>query len=218
MRPLVISATVRGEVSLKEPVHLDGLLAAAVVYRDDIPPAYTKEELVPIEIPVGREPNGRFHFASASLSAVEVTVKRKTIKRFPLEELKDMGVRKGKINLSAGRTKNYCIPRPSCHLVDDRMTWYAVGNAEAVRELLVWVTHIGKHRAVGYGAVESWEVREETEPPWDGFPVIDPHGMPLRNLPRDWPGVNHDARRRIGRLTFPYWLKTGTEELLCPEA
>lgn len=217
MTPLVITATIRGEVSLKEPVHFDALLAAAVAMRDELPPAYTAEEVLPIEIPVEREPGGRFHLCSASLSAVELTVKRTTIKRYPLEEIKDMGSYRGKVNLSAGRTKHYCIPRPSAHLIDDRMTWYAIGDAAAVREVLGWVTHVGKHRAVGYGAVERWDIRTETEPPWDGFPVIDPHGMPLRALPTDWPGVNLDARRRIGRLTYPYWLKVGTEEVLCPE-
>lgn len=216
MTPLIVTATIRGELSLREPVHFDALLAAAVAMRDDLPPAYTAAEVVPIEIPVEREPQGRFHLCSASLSAVEITVKRNTIKRYPLEEIKDMGSYRGKVNLAAGRTKHYCIPRPSAHLVDDRMTWYAIGEVSAIRDLLAWVTHVGKHRAVGYGAVESWEVREEIEVPWEGFPVLDPQGMPLRALPPDWPGIALDARRRMGRLTYPYWLMTEAEEVCVP--
>lgn len=216
MIPLRVTAYVTGEVTMPEGyIHLDALLAFAVVRRDEIPPAYTEEELVPVEIPVEREPDGRFHLASASVAEWENVRTHWTIKRSPIEHMMQRGARRtGKINLSAGVRKHYRIPSQTGHLVDDRLAWWCVGDPDKVRALLSLITRVGKHRGRGFGTVRRWEVEEcET---WDGFPVLL-DGAPLRHLPPDYPGLDLSAGMlRYGTLTYPFWAMSRQREVVAP--
>jgi CRISPR type IV-associated protein Csf3 len=92
------------------------------------------------------------------------------------------------------------------------MRWYCIGEPVATEGLLALVSHVGKKRSVGDGAVERWEVvRCE---PWVGFPVVR-DGYPLRALPIDWPGVT-DADRAMRVLTPPYWERWREVECVVP--
>lgn len=192
-------------------IHLDALLAAAVCLRDEIPPALTAEELVPIEIPVEREPGGRFHLCSASISAWEQMEVRYLQRRFPVDLAATMTDMK-RVNLAAGAQKNFRIPMEAGRVSGDRLTWFLVGDREGVSALLSLVSHLGKRRGVGLGKVARWEIEPcET---WPGFPVVL-EGKPLRHLPPDWPGLEAPDVRD-GNLSYPYWLRQTETLVACP--
>lgn len=215
MTPLRVEALLDGPLvsSSVWGLHLDGLLAAAVAKRDQVPAAFTREELLLIEVPVAREPGGRFHLASASLGRLEVIETKWCQRRFPLAEAMVFGDIGHKINLSAGAQKNFRYPMEIGYLEEDRLRWYCVGDAGEVRGLLRYVHHLGKKRNVGLGRVRTWRV-EECEA-WDGFPVLGPGGEALRHLPPDWPSLKVHVLR-YGTLTYPYWAKWAEELVAAP--
>lgn len=214
MQPLEVTVRLAGQVSLPGGMlALDSLLAAAVALRDAIPPAppggYRHID-VPLEWAHGR----RFHLASFAVADWEAHDVRHIHRRFPLDLAQDMGSPKlRRVNLSAGPTKSYRIPLEVGHVRGDGLTWWCVGDALQVLELLGLVTHVGKKRGVGLGEVFGWEVRPCT--PWgDGFPVVK-DGRALRPLPPDWPGLV-TPELAYANLTYPYWDKAREELCAMP--
>lgn len=192
MTPLQITARLSTAISLPGGhVHLDSLLMAAVAQRDGLPPL-PHPDPQPIEIPVARSACGRVYLASASVQAFEHFEVRWTNRRFPVEQAQMIGSPKiRRLAITAGAAKSYRLPLEQGHLVDDRMDWWCVGDADAIRDLLAWIGYLGKKRSVGLGRVRSWTV-EPCEPWGEGFPVAR-EGQPLRTLPADWPGLVEPA-------------------------
>jgi CRISPR type IV-associated protein Csf3 len=196
-------------------LHLDSLLASSVALRDGLPPAQDASEILPIEIPVEREPAGRFHLCSASVVAMEAHALKYVNRRFPVAEAQAIAVPSlRRINIASGAQKSYRIPMETSRSTGDRLSFYLVGDRDEIADLLSLVTHLGKRRGVGLGRLERWEVKEEGEP-WHGFPVLAPDGAALRHLPLDWTGLGAHLPR-YGRLSYPYWLKTGEIEIAAP--
>lgn len=217
MKPLRIEARMLSRTIVSDDgMHLDSLLMAATARRDGMPALLTQQDAInapPIEIPIALSPCGRFYLASSAMGDVVARENRYINRRFPLSESISMGDASVKrIQLSAGACKGFRVPSEASHV--STWTWYAVGDAERVRELLVLVTRLGKRRAVGEGLVREWVV-EEVEPIGDGFPVLTDDGAPLRNLPLDVPGLSGDFVTRIGRLRPPYWLRHDEYEVAC---
>jgi hypothetical protein len=197
-------------------LHLDSLMMAAVAKRDGLPPLLSQRQAIdaePLQIPIALSPCGRYYLATSALGHVEARENRYVNRRFPLHESIALGDESFKrVMLSSGSCKGFRVPVESSHV--DRWTWYAVGDLEAVRELVPLVTRLGKRRSVGEGLVRAWTV-EECEP-WAGaFPVLDVDGMPLRNVPLDTPGLSDRYVARIGRLRPPYWLRHDEHEVAC---
>lgn len=215
--PLVVTAKIAGAVSMPwAPIALDGLLAYAVAQREQLPPAVAGLPCEPIEIPVAREPGGRFHLASVSQQVVEARELRWINRRFPLEQGQTLGDKKlRRITLTTGPSKSYRIPLETQHLVEDTLAWWCIGDAEQIRGLLVEITHLGKKRSVGLGEVREWTVAPCV--PWKGFPVLV-DGYPSRPLPLDWPGLAADADVQMRCLTFPYFDRTRETECAAPRA
>lgn len=213
--PLHITATLAGPIGLPyQPIALDGLLGAALCLRDGIDPAATAAECAILPIPLAVEMNGRYYLASAAVGIVERRGLGYTHRRFPIEQaqLRGHGIRS--LSITAGPAKSYRIPREESHVIDDRLEWWAVGDDDAVRELLGWITHLGRKRAVGLGRVQRWTV-EPCEPWGDGFPTVR-DGVPLRTLPADHPLVDTDWPREWGVLAPPYWLAERGEPCVRP--
>ena len=215
MQPLHITAIIPGPIALAQGrLAFDALLAATIAVRDNIPPAMSVEELVPIEVPIQREPAGRFHLASFAIGQPVQHELRYVNRRFPIEQAQmfaESSVRVLRIN--AGPSKSYRIPLETMHLLHGRLDWWCVGDAVAIGVLLESITHLGKKRNVGLGKVGTWSVRP-CEPWGDGFPVVR-DSRALRTLPPDWPGlVEYDIRQ--ARLTYPYWLRDGLESCAVP--
>ncbi len=219
MAPLAITAhldPLGAPLSLPEGyIHLDGILAYAVVIRDEVPTASIEAELVPIEIPLEREPAGRFHLCSAAAPRWELHELHWTNRRFPWE-LAAVMTEMTRARIGAGAQKSYRIPVEAGRVQGDALTWFAVGDPEPVRDLLALVHGIGKRRGVGLGQVARWVV-EDVEP-WAGFPVLTREGHPLRHLPPDWPGLRAGTAQRLGNLTYPYWRRSAETVVVVPAA
>lgn len=220
MMRLQVEAYLRGAIAMPGgPIALDGLLAAAVAMRDGITPALTEADLVSIEIPVQREPAGRFHLASFSHSEVEEYEGKFLNRRFPITEAQSLGEQRLKrVGDTAGPCKSYHIPFEIQHLRDAKMTWWCIGEPEEIFNLLTrHISHLGKKRAAGLGAVREWRVQVcEPGKEWgDGFPCVL-RGRPTRPLPLDWPDVLPDSPQGLRVLTYPYWQQAREEMVWLP--
>lgn len=218
MRPLVVTARLSGGIALPNgPLALDALLMAARAARDGLPPLSVVglQNAVDLEIPIARSECGRLHLASFAQYAVDETEASWISRKFPIPEAQMLGeARFKRVNISAGAQKSYRLPLELIHVVDDTLTWWCVGDAEGLRELLLGVTHLGKRRAAGKGRVVQWAV--EPCEPWPGFPVLR-DGRPTRTLPLDWPGLE-DYDRAFRVLTPPYWDHAREQECAIPIA
>lgn len=216
MTPLHVTATLDGPIVLQGgPLALDALLAAAVAMRDGLDPPAGPHDITPIEIPVEREPEGRFHLASFSHCTVEDYERRWVNRRPVVAEAQALGSPKRKrMQINAGPDKGYRFPMEAQWLEGDRLDWWCIGEREGVEELLRLVHHLGKRRAVGLGRVREWTI-EPCERWGPGFPVVDPAGRPLRPLPLDWPGVI-EASVDVQAITYPYWAPQNVQEVVVP--
>lgn len=212
--PLVVQCTLTAPIFAPDRrIALDGLLAAAVARRTQLPPASSAHECAPIEIPVKRSPCGRFHLASNAQFAIEKRAHSFTNKRFPTNEATFIGNQKfRRIETTQGHNKSFRIPREELHI--DAMHWYCMGHAESLTNLITDITSIGKRRAVGLGAIApgSWSIEQCDR--WDGFPILQ-NGNPLRPLPLDWPGLEQ-YERAFANLTYPYWDRSKEHECAVP--
>jgi len=212
MEPLRITAVIDGPVSMGAPIAIDAMLAAVIAEEQGLIPPTCVADCLPIEIPIEREPEGRFHLASFALFEVAMRERRYVHRRFPVEEAQMLGTEINIIRITAGPGKSYRIPQEGIHPLHGRIAWYCVGDADPIRDLLAGIGHVGKKRAVGRGRVKLWSVEPcET---WEGFPIVR-DGQPLRSLPRDWPGLRAYTVMET-RITYPYWLADGLEPCAVP--
>lgn len=216
MKPLVITARVVGGVALADGIRLDGLLAYARSTELQLPPIQFQDPPAEIEIPIAKEPGGRFHLCSDGIFEREAYSLSYFHKRTPISEFAAMGGGKiRRVDISTGVNKGYRIPLETAHLKGDVLTFYAIGDADRVVELLASITHLGRKRSFGFGRVKTWEVREIEGDTWEGFPVLL-KGLPLRALPLDYPGLDPDSKKSFTTLTFPYWDHSSKELLATP--
>ena len=211
MTPLHVAAELSSPVALRQGwIMLDSLLAYQIALRSGI---LTSDlaHMQPIDIPVAKEPGGRFHLCSASFGEVLESELQHTVKRPAVEQFQIRGdARIRRVDIAKAANKGYRIPRPVTHYA--RLEWWLVGQKEAIEELLSTVTHLGHKRSVGLGRVERWSVEPCDE--WDGFPVAR-DGRPLRPLPKDWPSLVN-PQLSYHTLTFPYWDKSREELCAIP--
>lgn len=151
MIPIAVTAHLEpldGRICIpRHPIALDALLGAAICMRDNLPPARCPAELLPLEIPIALEPAGRFYLASFSVATFELMEREQITRQFPVNEYVALGNGKmRRVQLSSGHTK--MLPLHVGHLVGDSLQWWAVGDRDGVRDLLRFITHLGKKRAV----------------------------------------------------------------------
>lgn len=213
---LRIECHLDGEVHLPDHwIALDALVAYAVVIREGLPPLDCQPDRrpVPIEIPIEREPGGRFHLATLGVYTEELHRLTYQHRRFPLDQAQTLGLRTiRRVQIDAGPSKSYRIPRPVTHVAGDVIRFWCVGDADRLRVLLELIMHLGRKRAAGMGRIRAWTV-EPCEPWGPGFPVVGSDGKPLRQLPLDWPGLV-EPQEAIRRITYPYYSTWVEEELL----
>ena len=70
------------------------------------------------------------------------------------------------------------------------LSWYVVGDADRIRQLLARVTHIGKKRSQGHGRVREWIVEPSSEDLSDRRPIPSKDGVEVCGLrpPYWWHG------------------------------
>lgn len=213
MTPLHVVSHIPGQISLPhKPLALDALLASQIAIRAGSPPPANAGECQPIEIPVAKEPGGRFHLCSVSRGKLTEFELHYINRRAPVEQYQLLGPPSGRVQITGGPDKSYRIPLEVGHLENSRLEWWCLGLAQEITDLLSTVTHLGKKRGTGLGAVDRWDVLPVD--PWPGFPVVR-DGQPLRPLPADWPGLV-DPPLAYGCLTMPYWDHSAEDLIACP--
>lgn len=214
MTPLCIVAELGGPIVLpRGALALDSLLMATAARAHGLPPPRHADECVEIEIPIARDPIHGVYLCSFSEQTIDQHELKFINKRAPVQEYAAFGTTKiRRVQIQAGPNKSYRIPMELAHC--ERMTWWCIGDAERIRELLAHVHYLGKRRSVGHGKVTRWTV-EECEP-WEGFPVVR-EGKPLRPLPVDWPGLM-DPPLAYAAMSPPYWDIAREQLCAVPEA
>lgn len=212
MIPLRVVARVEGQIALPNgALALDSLLASQVALRGGLAPPSCAADCQPIEIPVQREPGGRFHLCSfAEYRMIEHDV-RWVNRRAPIDRYQQYGVT-GKVLIQGGPDKSYRLPLEVGYIDGSELRWWCIGDTAEIRALLSAVLFVGKKRNVGLGRVSEWIVEECAA--WPGFPVVR-EGKPLRPLPLDWPGLV-DPPIAYRTLTYPYFDHAAEEMLACP--
>ncbi len=81
------------------------------------------------------------------------------------EKFVDFGKKKGVVDTSRGKYKNY---RCTLNIIlTDKITWYCLPNSEKskseIEELCGFIKNIGKKPSQGFGIVKKWEVEEVEE-------------------------------------------------------
>lgn len=218
-KPLRVTARLAEGIVLRAPIMLDGLLAWAVSAEHRLLPPVSGQRGPTIEIPIEREPGGRFHLCSQGLHEVEASELRHKNRRAPVMEMARLGSSKiSRVQISVGANKSYRVPYALEHLRDNEITWYCIGDPDRVMSLLRHVHYLGRHRGAGKGRLdlhgEPWRV-EECEPWGDGFPVVDVEGQPMRPLPVDYPGLGA-VSTALRTLTYPYYDMTRHEFCAVP--
>jgi CRISPR type IV-associated protein Csf3 len=184
MIALQITATTPHGIVLSRPwgVALDGLLASVLWHRRKWAARAAGQYLTyqhtdvpePLELPLARcdDPaHDDWHWMATfadlhphSHDAAEPDIRWRTSRtdRHRLQHLAPV-IGNHAVSDSKGRYQRRVIPvmaHPATSL-----TWRAVGDPNLIRDLLIDVPSIGKHRGVGEGLVTRWEVTETPDVP-----------------------------------------------------
>lgn len=163
MEPLMIDVHLCAPLALRHPwIHLDGLVAHLWLNRQmgrefyNLPNRVVDIEL---DLPLKRHPSGLWH-ASASVLIPQHAARRvwKTTiyKRF--HEGRQHGPRSmRRVTRGSGHYKDYMIAMLTFPITTVR--FYAVGDREALVDILSDLVTIGFKGAIGWGAVARIEVR-----------------------------------------------------------
>ena len=179
--------------ALGDALHLDGIIAAAVLASHPCPAQYPKgAAIVPLPLQMlWTNEDGWPLWASSDLVPQGEAIQSREYwhKRYPTHRA-DLG---GKMNAntSAGRWREYRVPITT--VVTDRVQALAIGNLDEVRRLLGHVSHIGKKGAAGYGRVQ-WDVQPATMSDQDALLAIHTG----RALP-----IGYAAEQGISGTTLP---------------
>jgi hypothetical protein len=188
---------------------LDSLLAAEWIRRNYPEQFYSdgaKGTLIEPQLPLAEVQIGEVSIWAASVAQYHLYGEQTYYwhKRFD-ERLAGMMLdRPRRVNTGSGEFKGYRMP-VNVLMVSD-LTWFAVGDLDAVRDLLTGIRALGKKRAYGFGAVTlddrgqpTWAVE-----PWpDDWSIRGPGGRLMRSVP--WDGQHSGTVRRWG-VRPPGWL------------
>lgn len=118
-----------------------------------------------------------------------------------MERYINFGKRRGKVDSSSGKYRAYRMPM-NVYLFAEPLTWYAVGDADSIRDLLTGVVAIGKKPSQGFGLIDRWEVE-----PWpEDWSEVGPGGKLMRAM-YELPAGCTGARVRLNGMRPPYWRK-----------
>ena len=129
--------------------------------------------------------NGRNRYAASravySQECVEIENWNKRPDFFSADKQQYLSAKSGVISSSVGLMRAYRMPQVVRKIKDNRLTFYAMGNSDEVQRLLNCIPAVGKKAAMGWGAVEKWEVM----PASDDYTILHPqHGL-MRHMPTD---------------------------------
>lgn len=187
--PLTVTALVDGPTSglTQRPVILDGPLAwAAAMTTPDIPPI-THEHAPDMDLPLARWDECGTWGWCASQATLDIRHHGATeLRRKPHTAAMSRytGERKHHLGLGPHKARDTVLPVEWVHIA----TWHVLATDQARLEaLLTHITHLGSHRAIGLGEVQSWTL------------APDPNPQAWRDRPMPTPGAPAQAYRA------PYW-------------
>lgn len=184
--PLTVTAHLEAGIAHSAPwgIALDGLLASVVHARakadledagETHVPVLERDDVDDLPLPLARctptGGDGLWHWTATCAWPGHPDEDALEVRRwysFPDHELLEELVPRlpRHVDDDRGRWRRYAMPL--LVTVTESLTWRAVGNADAVRDLLAQVRAIGKKRAHGEGAVTSWRVKPAPDlDPWD---------------------------------------------------
>lgn len=194
-------------------LHLDGLLAYVAYLqhpeRDSLPPVDLEHEPIDFELPLARWRWGdSWGWCASSIEADWVAEEtRYASKPTPSAQMARYSDSPS-VNVGAGPHKAWRLPFPARLASEAR--WYALGDLDAVRDMLRYVHHLGKLRHHGAGEILGWDVA-----PWDADWSLVRGGRPMRYLPWGWPDV--DGHRVVAALRPPYWHSARQADAMLPQ-
>jgi CRISPR type IV-associated protein Csf3 len=224
MQPIKITAHMQdGRIAGTEPwFPLDSILAAEWIRRHHSEAYYnasshmlTNDLIIP-ELPFERRgiDDNWYWACSFNTEAPAHEYVMHWHKRFDdqLEQYIDFGSRRGKVDTKSGKYKAYRMPLVI--QLFERLTWYAVGDPDAVFDLCRNITHIGKKSSQGLGAVDYWTVE-----PWHEDWSVVRDGRLTRAMPVElsMPAGVQKANVRLYGIRPPYWLHEHQRPCYMPE-
>jgi len=224
MQPLKITAVLQdGRIAGVDPYFpLDSIMAAEWMRRNH-PEAYynasshllTNDMIIP-DLPLERIGGGEDWYFACSFNTIPPISEyvMHWHKRFDdqLEQHIDFAGKRGKVDIKSGKNKAYRMPLVV--QLFDRLEWFAVGDLEAVQDLVLGITHLGKKSSQGLGAVNYWTVEEWPE---DWSFVRD--GKLTRAIPigHGFPVGVQVAKMALYGIRSPYWHTENQMVCMMPE-
>lgn len=117
---------------------------------------------------------------------------------------------KGKIDTKAGVLKAYHFPQVIRTISD--IEFYGVGTIEKIRDLLSYITAVGKKPAAGWGQVMEWKV----EPFAEDWSTKGKYGL-MRPMPIEEYETEGEYRIMEYPLLPPYWKSKNTALCYIPK-
>jgi len=216
--PMRITARMANSVVTTDGIsHIDGILAAAAFgrlprdERDALPLPQHTARPIDVDVPLARwacaAPAGAsaalldddglvWGWCGSSMHARWTAEETRAVRRRPPMDAYARYTDGGTENIAAGPRKAVDIALPA--RLAESIEWYALGDIDAVRDLLGDVHHLGRVRNHGSGEVLEWTVE-----PIDDDRSCVWQGRPVRALPTSWPGVRGHVR--LAGLRAPYW-------------
>lgn len=115
-----------------------------------------------IGLPLRQLPNNRWAASRGVYTQVGQVIEHinKRPNFFSADKIGRLDMEKGLISESVGEYRAYRLPQLVRTVKDGILEFWAMGHPEEVKSLLDIMFAVGKKTAIGYGAVQSWEVEE----------------------------------------------------------
>ena len=234
--PLRVTAHLEAGVAHAAPwgIALDGLLAGSLHQQakgalleagGSHQPLAEREHVDDLELPLSRCAQGDdWHWACTCAWPVDGHQDRPDVRYWlgatdprDLEEIAE--AMPGRLDISQGRYRQHYMPLLTT--ITSAVTWDAVGDPDAIGDLVQDIWAIGKKRAAGQGRVLRWEVHPTGRDPWAAG-HLHPDGAVGRPTPRTClPAKILDENRHGGigwaGLRAPYHHRSRQRELVLPQ-
>lgn len=152
----------------------------------------------------------RYHASRAvyTQTGIEVEHWNKRPDFFGADKQQYLAMAKGVISSSIGLMRAYRMPQVIRHVKDSLLTFYAVGHKDEVQELLDMIPAVGKKAAMGWGAVDAWEVYDAN----NDYTMLHPEYGLMRPVPVDEMQLDGYPIMEYA-IKPPYWKQAN--RLLC---
>lgn len=213
MRPLRIRAWLRTAVVSDDALPLDGILLYQAMRREYGPRDATLPGTVPnvemVPLPLERTNSAQWYYRCSFAQWPQVAHEKSAwTKRVATHRMAILDDAKSKVDIGSGRYRSYHMPvfARAALFVD----WYAVGDQDAIADLLRDVWAIGKKTVQGWGRVALWQVE-----PWDEDWSVWQDDQLMRAIPPE-NAFDPTDLRLIGYRP-PYWMQENQTLCIVPQ-